>query len=105
MKNQSQYWGELLDIIMYSAQHNLKEIEPENVNIHELTYLAKEWAKSHGYSILSGVENLHTYCARAYYTDFLTPDVEFIKSSEAEAVFALCEWIRKELQKRGEDDG
>ena len=93
----------ILDESTIEIDFNYEHIEFESythdtVNIHELAHKCKEWAHSRGYTIFSA----YKYHCYLYSVDdilqhpdkFRVPnDFAIGTSSEAEAIFAACQWI------------
>ncbi len=74
------------------------------INIYEFMFLCKEWALQYKYRILTEPYNDYGY------TDWMIEVTKYGSSnpqrfdlckSEPEAVFKACEWILKQIDKKG----
>ena len=85
-------------LLFYTDEHD-SSVWVE-LNIYELMYLCKEWARKHYYYLPSYTGALGGTCS----IDYGTKTIEIIigddsNFTEPEAVFKACEWILKEIQK------
>lgn len=77
------------------------------INIYELGFKLKEWAKNNSYTIISGYDNdymgekynkrVFGYCCQIQDKEFNIKD--FYAEDELNAIIEACEWVRKELLK------
>ena len=81
-------------------------LDIEIINIHELAYKCKEWAKDLGWTLQSGwdchyMAKKYGHNDKGYYSTIQNKDFksqEFKCSSEPEAIFLTCEYILNNIK-------
>lgn len=83
--------------LRYHEKHNKPDME---INIHELAYKCKQWAKTHTLVSSYWYENGEEGAWCCLHKDLCTTEgITFTATTEPEAIFAACEWI---LNNKGE---
>lgn len=106
---------ELLTLILPYPQNQFVDFVKENdtylkygarvqdqINIYELAFRCKDWAKDKEYKIHSSPTQKIEWTAIAQNFDlnkFYYGQNQFYALTEPEAIFKACEWILKEAQK------
>lgn len=89
--------------IIYGRKNNCcDEILPIQINIYELAHKCKEWADNRGYIVVAYISDSKGWADLKYERNFKqVHDLStFRAETEVEAIFAACQWILDNKDKK-----